>query len=813
MKYISGFSQTESIRPRLGDGSILVWAHNLGVGDFVNAIPIFRRLQNHAKRMHLSTNPAYHLLVLQENLFDVLGSEFSPPPLEHYDLLVEIVAHPRKFTRSPVKTKRHLALSLMGDPRPERLVYRRLQDQLQEAGFSISDIRPSLELMDEDLTWARHALDEHGMGEASDHLRVGIHPGAGFEPKLWDAKRFAALADRLQKSYGAQIALFIGPEDENRLQKMLREMVAPPTVVVHNCDLGQKAALIGNMDLFVSCDSGLMHIAAAQNIPLVAIFGPTHPGSWGPVHEDGIPVFVRPASCPPCGYAIAKKCNHRSCLENISVETVLVHIDRAIDRAVSRHRGPLARYVWNNCDLEYRTTNDACRRFLSHPEQVSLCRAVAPATRGQLAETLLSADADIGPPALIEALCEARILVPSWYPATQHRHQTRPLTLSVSRNGKTSSPKAHLLFAVARETDASELLTLLLNLPPRYRASVLVSRRHSLMGTTLRRHAIPYQSYSDTDDFYNKCEQLRPEAVVWASYANIDRYEPGYRHIFVDHGMHSKGHFMSGLKMGRYDLNDFDMVCVPNLFKYERLQRLGYAGQLERTGYLKGDMYYRGMPYPREEILRNLGLDPGRLLAVYCPTNIRGVGTGTLEYGYKWVLQASAETGLNLLIRPHEEDYVRRPHLLEQIRKECRPGQIIVLDWESPLWICMADVFAGDASSINLEAVMAGVPAVLLPAGQAQPRQGLDHQVANLHQKMVHEALPTAASAEQLADWLRRPPPAEVDRSLLTYFNESYDGRAHERFFEAVDRLLEHEKRLDNAKNLEHTLNLRATGI
>ena len=598
MSVISGLSQTPS---QASGNTTLVWAHNLGVGDFVNAIPLFRELRLHTKQLHLATNPAYHLLVLGENLFDVLSGEFSPPPLQDYDLLIEIVVHPRKFRRTPVRTKRHLPISLMGDRFAGRLVYRHLQDQLRASGFGVPDTRPSLSLMDEDSAWAASVLDGHGMGEDSDSLRIGIHPGANFLPKLWDASRFALLSDRLQESYGAQIAMFIGPEEEGLMNQMDQSMATVPTVIVRECNLGQTAAMVRQMDLFVSCDSGLMHIAAAQSIPLVAIFGPTHPDTWGPAHEAGITVFARPVTCPPCGYSIAKKCSHRNCLKDISVETVLIHIERAIEHALARNRGPQSRYVWNENELEYRTVKGACGEFLSSRELVSLCRWAEPATRGELAAMLEPGTAahDMDSTALVEDLCAARLLIPSWYPPTRRQNRERQRSFS----GSTSRAKPRLVFAIARETDASELLTLIFNLPEHYNASVLVSSRHPLMGTVCRRHAIPYLPYETTDGFYEQCDQLQADVIIWASYANIDRYETGYRHIFVDHGMHSKGHFMSSLRMGRYDFNEFDMACVPNRFKYERLEQLGYAGQLELTGYLKGDMYHRAMSYRREEIL------------------------------------------------------------------------------------------------------------------------------------------------------------------------------------------------------------------
>ena len=355
-----------------------------------------------------------------------------------------------------------------------------------------------------------------------------------------------------------------------------------------------------------------------------------------------------------------------------------------------------------------------------------------------------------------------------------------------------ASGSRRIVFAVCRETDASEALSLLLHLPADFEPLILVSRRHPVMGTILRRYGIGFEHYGTTDEFYRRCTEHGAACVVWASFANIDRYEPGYQHVFIDHGMSSKGHFMRDLAMagGPSDLNAFALVCAPNRFTFDRLQALGFRGQLTLTGYIKGDLYVT-QRYDRCDIVRALCLDPERPTVLYLPTNVRGIGTGSFERYYRLVATVTRQLGYNLIVKPHEEDYVRRPQLLAAVDASLGERQVIVLDWESPAWISTADVVIGDASSANIEALMARKPVILLPANRAQSRGNTDADVANEQVGIQQNAASVAGDAHTLARLLRRHASLTADASVIPYFNAYFDGRVHTRVWAAINALRE----------------------
>lgn len=154
------------------------------------------------------------------------------------------------------------------------------------------------------------------IGEVS--FLIGIHPGGSSYDKRWPEKQYAELADRLVDQYNATILLLRGPEEAELTHNIQKEMqsyafsYAPKTIR----ELG---ALLSLCDLVVCNDSGPMHIAAAVNVPTVAIFGPTDHVAWHPMSENAS-IVRRDMPCWPCS---AHKCKIGwECTKKLPVEMV-----------------------------------------------------------------------------------------------------------------------------------------------------------------------------------------------------------------------------------------------------------------------------------------------------------------------------------------------------------------------------------------------------------------------------------------------------------------------------------------------------------
>jgi heptosyltransferase-2 len=150
---------------------------------------------------------------------------------------------------------------------------------------------------------------------------IGINPGATYGPaKQWSPDRYANLADRIQALFGVRVIIFGGPGDKMLGRKISQKMRHRPVDLSGNTSLGEAMALIERCDLFITNDSGLMHVAAALDVPLVAVFGSTNPVATGPLGSNS-KVVQAAVPCSPC---LKSECpeGHLNCMDQIDVDRV-----------------------------------------------------------------------------------------------------------------------------------------------------------------------------------------------------------------------------------------------------------------------------------------------------------------------------------------------------------------------------------------------------------------------------------------------------------------------------------------------------------
>ena len=147
---------------------------------------------------------------------------------------------------------------------------------------------------------------------------IAINPMARWKTKLWKPDRFAVVADRLQRELSCQIIFTGSREDRSTLDRIVGMMEGHAINLAGRTNLKELAYLYSKCRLMISTDTGPMHIAAAMGCPVVALFGPTAPWRTGP-YGDGHRVVMGDVDCSPC---FKKRCNHLSCMNNITVEKV-----------------------------------------------------------------------------------------------------------------------------------------------------------------------------------------------------------------------------------------------------------------------------------------------------------------------------------------------------------------------------------------------------------------------------------------------------------------------------------------------------------
>ena len=166
---------------------------------------------------------------------------------------------------------------------------------------------------------AKHILLDHGI--SNDDPLVGINPGATFGPaKQWPFERYAELINKIQKFSKSHILILGGPGEDELGEKISRITQKRPINLAGKTRLGEAMALIELCDLFITNDSGLMHVAAALDIPLIGIFGSTTYTTTGPLGVNSRAIQI-PMDCNPCHKPECPE-GHMECLDRISVDMV-----------------------------------------------------------------------------------------------------------------------------------------------------------------------------------------------------------------------------------------------------------------------------------------------------------------------------------------------------------------------------------------------------------------------------------------------------------------------------------------------------------
>ena len=111
---------------------------------------------------------------------------------------------------------------------------------------------------------------------------VGLFPGAGHPGRCWPIERFAQLADFLSRNDDVRPIVFVGPEEHHLLAQM-RALFPPPCVILDKLSLPQFAAALARLAVFVSNDTGPVHLAAAVGTPLVVLFDVPTPHAYIPL--------------------------------------------------------------------------------------------------------------------------------------------------------------------------------------------------------------------------------------------------------------------------------------------------------------------------------------------------------------------------------------------------------------------------------------------------------------------------------------------------------------------------------------------------
>lgn len=131
----------------------------------------------------------------------------------------------------------------------------------------------------------------------SGELLVGLFPGAGHAGRIWPVERFAQLADFMVRNDRVRIIVFTGPEEKSKVPEM-RALFPPTTIFFDRLTIPQLVSAQARLTLFVSNDTGPVHIAAAVGTPVIVIMDRPDPHSFTPIGDQHRLIFGRIAEIP-----------------------------------------------------------------------------------------------------------------------------------------------------------------------------------------------------------------------------------------------------------------------------------------------------------------------------------------------------------------------------------------------------------------------------------------------------------------------------------------------------------------------------------
>lgn len=154
----------------------------------------------------------------------------------------------------------------------------------------------------------------------SDKL-IGFNIGSAVVTKRWAPERFAKVADILAGK-GYKPVFFGGTMDEEMVHQAVSRMQTMPIVATGAFTIGGLAAAMRRCSLIITNDSGPMHVAISQKVPIVAMYGPSSPKLYGPYTDEAIIVTAQPP-CMGCADGMKHKCDDMQCMTRLTVEQVV----------------------------------------------------------------------------------------------------------------------------------------------------------------------------------------------------------------------------------------------------------------------------------------------------------------------------------------------------------------------------------------------------------------------------------------------------------------------------------------------------------
>ncbi len=156
-------------------------------------------------------------------------------------------------------------------------------DIVRPFGIDTANLKSHIACDERDVNIATSFIDELNLKR--EEKLIGLHIGAGKPLNRWQVKNFVELIKLIDSNYNANFYITGSNSDDKEIEELKLNLNTPIGYFI-NKSIPQLAALISKSDLFITNDTGVMHVAGATDTPQVSIFGPTNPNNWAPIGND-----------------------------------------------------------------------------------------------------------------------------------------------------------------------------------------------------------------------------------------------------------------------------------------------------------------------------------------------------------------------------------------------------------------------------------------------------------------------------------------------------------------------------------------------
>lgn len=206
-------------------------------------------------------------------------------------------------------------------------VIERYLDTVRALGGTVDSVEFPIKRSAQAATQVAQKLAEQGLPDGEPYIVVA--PGARWSVKEWPMEKYGSLCRRLSED-GYYVVLIGAPSDMEKGLTIKEE--APDKKIINMIgatDLVELIELIGHSALYVSADTGPLHIANALKVQLIALFGPTSPDRTGPYGGEHVHIIKSPTSRATVEEPLI---DDPLCMDQITVDVVWNEIQRILNK-------------------------------------------------------------------------------------------------------------------------------------------------------------------------------------------------------------------------------------------------------------------------------------------------------------------------------------------------------------------------------------------------------------------------------------------------------------------------------------------------